>query len=266
MRSAELRSRRRPSSSIAIRSGPGAMRFRWSARRHRRAMANAHSPLKFRFKTPTHSARRNDRPGKDFHRLAAGWVCSAARDPRCGYGRHCGTGLAGDTYESSSRSLDLLLAVAVAAACCGYHGLRLSSVRLRGAAATGHRLRLRKLLPTSASPQHDGAQDAKSFTTTGPLVAEQQADIAAERNGRVVSIAVQIGDHVKTGQLLALLDDRTLRSACDSQKARMASAKARCANGSRRSKRQSRVAPRRRDARRQDHQRRRLGARKIQAR
>jgi RND family efflux transporter MFP subunit len=71
-----------------------------------------------------------------------------------------------------------------------------------------------------------GSPDPKSFTTTGPLVADQQADIAAERKGRVVQIAVQIGDHVKNGQLLALLDDRELRSACDVQKARIASAQA----------------------------------------
>ena len=65
--------------------------------------------------------------------------------------------------------------------------------------------------------------DAKHFTTTGPLVAEQQADVAAERDGRVAQIAVKIGDQVRKGQLLALLDDRTLHSACDSQKARVAS-------------------------------------------
>ena len=70
------------------------------------------------------------------------------------------------------------------------------------------------------------AADPKSFTTTGPLVAEQQADIAAERNGRVVSINVRIGDHVKKEQLLAQLDDRALKSACESQKARVASAQA----------------------------------------
>ena len=68
--------------------------------------------------------------------------------------------------------------------------------------------------------------DAKSFSTTGPLVAEQQADISAERSGRIVNIAVQIGDRVKQGQVLALLDDRVLRSTADSQKARIASAQA----------------------------------------
>ena len=65
--------------------------------------------------------------------------------------------------------------------------------------------------------------DARHFTTTGPLVAEQQADVAAERDGRIAQIVVEIGDHVRKGQLLALLDDRSLRAACDSQKARVAS-------------------------------------------
>jgi RND family efflux transporter MFP subunit len=82
-------------------------------------------------------------------------------------------------------------------------------------------------VPPSANPQQaTSVQEAKTFTTTGPLVAEQQADISAERNGRVVSIAVQIGDRVKQGQVLALLDDRVLRSTADSQKARIASAQA----------------------------------------
>lgn len=76
------------------------------------------------------------------------------------------------------------------------------------------------VLPMAESP------DPKSFSTSGPLVAEQQADIAAERNGRVISIHVRIGDRVKKGQLLAQLDDRALRSAVDSQKARMASVRA----------------------------------------
>lgn len=83
-----------------------------------------------------------------------------------------------------------------------------------------------KAAPETAAGSATEAVDPKSFTTSGPLVAEQQADIAAERNGRVVSINVRIGDRVKKGQLLAQLDDRSLKSACDSQKARMASAQA----------------------------------------
>ena len=80
--------------------------------------------------------------------------------------------------------------------------------------------------PKPSSEAAVEAPDPRLFTTSGPLVAEQQADIAAERNGRIVSINVRIGDRVKKGQLLAQLDDRALRSACESQKARMASADA----------------------------------------
>lgn len=78
----------------------------------------------------------------------------------------------------------------------------------------------------AVAPAIPDAADARSFSTTGPLVAEQQADIAAERNGRIVGINVRIGDRVKKGQILAQLDDRTLRAAVESQKARKASAQA----------------------------------------
>jgi membrane fusion protein (multidrug efflux system) len=77
-------------------------------------------------------------------------------------------------------------------------------------------------MPALSAPSPE-ISDARHFATTGPLVAEQQADVAAERDGRIAQIAVEIGDHVSKGQLLALLDDRTLRSAFDSQKARVAS-------------------------------------------
>src|SRR5205823_13223908 len=82
--------------------------------------------------------------------------------------------------------------------------------------------------PAKAAPENPGAEmpDPDSFTTTGPLVAEQQADISAERNGRIVSIKVRIGDRVKKGQLLAQLDDRELTSIYEARKARLASAKA----------------------------------------
>ena len=76
--------------------------------------------------------------------------------------------------------------------------------------------------PAPAAP----ATDPRAFTTTGPIVADQQADIAAERAGRIAGINVQIGDRVKAGQLLASLDDRVLRSQYESQKAHIASAQA----------------------------------------
>jgi RND family efflux transporter MFP subunit len=79
-----------------------------------------------------------------------------------------------------------------------------------------------KTLPvTQPAAEHPGPQ---SFTTTGPLVAEQQADISAARNGRIETVNVRIGDRVKKGQLLAQLDDRELQATCSAHKAHMQSA------------------------------------------
>lgn len=78
---------------------------------------------------------------------------------------------------------------------------------------------------TSAPPQSlVEPADPKTFTTSGPLVAEQQADISAERNGRIETINVRIGDRVKKGQILAQLDDRELQATCAAHRARMQSA------------------------------------------
>jgi len=78
-----------------------------------------------------------------------------------------------------------------------------------------------RIYPTPTAVDHT---DPASFTTTGPLVAEQQADISAERSGRIESIAVRIGDRVKKGQVLAELDDRELQATCAAHKAHMQSA------------------------------------------
>jgi len=75
-------------------------------------------------------------------------------------------------------------------------------------------------------PMPDGPVAARTFSTSGPLVADQQADVAAERDGRVIEVAADIGDHVRKGQLLALLDDRALHAACDEEKSRVASLQA----------------------------------------
>lgn len=71
-----------------------------------------------------------------------------------------------------------------------------------------------------------GPPDSAHFSTSGPLVAEQQADVAAARDGRVSGISVEIGDRVQRGQLLASLDSRVLQAAVESQKARLTSLRA----------------------------------------
>jgi len=68
------------------------------------------------------------------------------------------------------------------------------------------------------------------LTAYGPLVADQQADLAAQRDGRIVELSVQIGDRVQTGQVLARLDDRMLQANFAAQKARIAAAQAEVRN------------------------------------
>ena len=70
-------------------------------------------------------------------------------------------------------------------------------------------------------PAEKSEVDPAAFTTTGPLVAEQQADVASERDGRIATISVEIGDHVKRGQLLASLDSRAQQAGVESQTAKL---------------------------------------------
>ena len=55
---------------------------------------------------------------------------------------------------------------------------------------------------------------------------EQQADVISERDGRVTSVRVDIGDHVHRGDVLALLDDRALQAARAQKAARSDSLRA----------------------------------------
>jgi RND family efflux transporter MFP subunit len=48
------------------------------------------------------------------------------------------------------------------------------------------------------------------FETSGPLVVENQVDVASQRDGVVAKILVDVGTSVRKGQLLAQLDDRQL--------------------------------------------------------
>ena len=68
--------------------------------------------------------------------------------------------------------------------------------------------------PSSPSVARCARQRAKgaTFSTIGPLIVEQQADVVTERDGRITAVKVEIGDHVRRGEVLALLDDRALQA------------------------------------------------------
>jgi RND family efflux transporter MFP subunit len=97
----------------------------------------------------------------------------------------------------------------------------------QGPAAAASQPVLASTAPPAAEPAaHPTAIEGRDYTTVGPLVVEQQADVAAERDGRITSVNVEIGDHVRRGQVLALLDDRALAAARAEKAARIDSLKA----------------------------------------
>jgi RND family efflux transporter MFP subunit len=68
--------------------------------------------------------------------------------------------------------------------------------------------------------------EGRAFSTVGPLIVEQQADVVTERDGRITAVKVEIGDHVRRGEVLALLDDRALQAARAEKAARIDSLRA----------------------------------------
>jgi membrane fusion protein (multidrug efflux system) len=68
----------------------------------------------------------------------------------------------------------------------------------------------------SSTPQSSPPED---FIASGPIVVENQLDLAAQRDGIVTEILADTGTSVQKGQLLARLDDRQLAADRDAAKA-----------------------------------------------
>jgi len=66
------------------------------------------------------------------------------------------------------------------------------------------------------SPQGD-------FTASGPIVVENQVDVAAERAGVITQILAEVSTRVHQGQVLAKLDDRQLTADLEAARAKTAS-------------------------------------------
>lgn len=64
------------------------------------------------------------------------------------------------------------------------------------------------------------------YTASGPIVVENQVDVAAQREGIVVQILVEPGTRVRKGQLLAKLDDRQIIADLEAARAKTASTEA----------------------------------------
>lgn len=64
------------------------------------------------------------------------------------------------------------------------------------------------------------------FEATGSLAGDQQTDVAPQTSGKVVGLGVDIGSHVKRGQMLVKLDDAELKLRVDQALAQVEQAKA----------------------------------------
>jgi membrane fusion protein (multidrug efflux system) len=81
--------------------------------------------------------------------------------------------------------------------------------------------------PAAAAPAAAPATgEGRAYTTVAPLIVERQADVVAERDGRITAVKVEIGDHVRRGEVLALLDDRALQAARAEEAAKISSLRA----------------------------------------
>src|ERR1700674_4284579 len=127
----------------------------------------------------------------------------------------------------SNRSACVL--AGIAALCC------LAGCNQGSAAAPGPVLASSPAAPAADPPSNlaAGAPAAapatgggRAYTTVAPLVVEQQADVVAERDGRITAVKVEIGDHVRRGEVLALLDDRGLQTARAEKAAKIGSLRA----------------------------------------
>jgi len=74
------------------------------------------------------------------------------------------------------------------------------------------------------------ASEDSGFVAVGPVVVENQLDVAALREGIIAEIHAQPGDHVRSGQLLARLDDRQISADVEAAAARVRSIEANLQN------------------------------------
>src|SRR6476646_2609007 len=81
--------------------------------------------------------------------------------------------------------------------------------------------------PTTPIPP---SPDDSVFVASGPVVVENQVDVAALREGVIVSILAEPNTRVRKGQLLARLDDRQISADLDAAAAKTRSIQANLKN------------------------------------
>lgn len=74
------------------------------------------------------------------------------------------------------------------------------------------------------------AAKPEPVVATGPLVVENQVDVAAQREGMLASMAAEVGTSVRKGQILAVLDDRQVTADLEAARARVRAVEANVKN------------------------------------
>jgi macrolide-specific efflux system membrane fusion protein len=80
--------------------------------------------------------------------------------------------------------------------------------------------------PTALSSTTKTSSTAGDFLASGPIIVEDQVDVAAQRDGVVERVLAEPGTPVKKGQLLAALDDRQISSDLEAARAKTRSTEA----------------------------------------
>lgn len=74
---------------------------------------------------------------------------------------------------------------------------------------------------TTAAPVNSTAiAQEKEFLASGPIIVENQVDVAAQRDGVIAKVLVDVDTPVKKGELLAMLDDRQISADLDAARAK----------------------------------------------
>lgn len=111
-----------------------------------------------------------------------------------------------------------MVGIALIAVCLGLAGCQSSSSEPVPAAAS--------TTPKTTPVADHAPHEEEAFALSGPIVVENQVDVAAQREGIVSEISADAGTPVHKGQLLATLDNRQLTADRDAAKAQAESIEA----------------------------------------
>jgi RND family efflux transporter MFP subunit len=109
-------------------------------------------------------------------------------------------------------------------------GLLLSSLAICSACSSSPAAPRVSASESSSVPEHAAAPTTAvhepEFLASGPIVVEDQVDVAAQRDGVIAKVLAEPGTSVKKGQLLARLDDRQISADLEAARAKTRSTEA----------------------------------------